>query len=201
MPERTGLRESVAAGGYVIWQHDNGLELALIATGSEVSIALDVAHTLADEGVAVRVISMPCTEWFDEQHADYREQILPESITARVAVEAGVCSGWWKYVGLSGRVVGIETFGVSGSGSEVVTGLGITRATVLGGPRRTHRPLRVYPSTRCARKPGNRRLRDGGILQRARPAIPPTGWPRWLRLRDVQDTGAHSIGEPLGRPL
>lgn len=148
LPARTGLRESVAAGGYVIWQHDNGLELALIATGSEVSITLDVAHTLAAEGVAVRVISMPCTQWFDEQPADYRKQILPESITARVAVEAGVGSGWWKYVGLSGRVVGIETFGVSGSGSEVVTALGLTRATVLSaardaltdhsGPTRTH---------------------------------------------------------------
>lgn len=135
LPARTGLRESVAAGGYVIWQHDNGLELALIATGSEVSIALDVAHTLADEGVAVHVISMPCTEWFDKQHADYCEHVLPESITARVAVEAGVSSGWWKYVGLSGRVVGIETIGISGSGSEVVTTLGLTRATVLWAAR------------------------------------------------------------------
>lgn len=131
LPARAGLRESVAAGGYVLWQHGNGLDLALIATGSEVSIALEVAHALADEGVAVRVISMPCTEWFDEQHADYREHVLPESITARVAVEAGVGSAWWKYVGLSGRVVGIENFGVSGSGSEVVTALGLTRATVL----------------------------------------------------------------------
>jgi len=135
LPVRVGLRQSVAAGGYVVWQHGDGLTLALIATGSEVSIALDAARTLANEGIAVRVVSMPCTEWFDEQGAEYRERVLPESITARVAVEAGVGAAWWKYVGLAGRVVGIERFGASGSGREVVAALGLTRESVLSAAR------------------------------------------------------------------
>ncbi|MGV8968700.1 MAG: transketolase family protein [Cellulomonas sp.] len=135
LPARPGLRESVAAGGYVVWQHGDGLDLALIAAGSEVSVALDVARELASQDVSVRVVSMPCTEWFDEQDESYRDFVLPGSMTARVAVEAGVGSGWWKYVGLAGRVVSIEDFGISGSGSEVAAALGLTHETILTAAR------------------------------------------------------------------
>jgi transketolase len=135
--ERDHLDAKVAHGGYVAWQHGGGLDLALIATGSEVSLALEAAETLAVEGVAVRVISMPSVEWFAASDASYREMVLPASIAARVAVEAGCGDAWYRWVGLDGEVVSVEAFGESGSGAEVMARRGITLDAVLEAARRT----------------------------------------------------------------
>lgn len=135
--ERPGLDESVARGGYVLWQQDAGDELAIIATGSEVSLALAAARELAGDGVAVRVVSMPCVEWFEASDPGYRESVLPESLRARVAVEAGRGGAWYRWVGLDGEVVGVETFGESGSGAQVLARRGITEAAVVDAGRRS----------------------------------------------------------------
>jgi transketolase len=135
--ERADLDTKVAHGGYVAWQHGDGLDLALIATGSEVSLALEAAEALAADGVGVRVISMPSVEWFAASDAAYRESVLPASIAARVAVEAGRGDGWYRWVGLDGEVVSVEEFGESGSGAQVMARRGITLEAVLDAARRT----------------------------------------------------------------
>lgn len=134
---KDGINEAVAHGGYVVWQHGAGDELAMIATGSEVQLALEAARELAQEGVAVRVVSMPCVEWFEASAAGYRESVLPEQVRARVAVEAGRGDAWFKWVGIDGEVVSVETFGESGSGQQVLERRGITAAAVLEAARRT----------------------------------------------------------------
>ena len=116
-------REGTLRGGYVLRQETGDLKLILIATGSEVQHAVAAADQL---GEGVRVVSMPCLERFDRQDADYREQILPAACTSRVAIEAGVTGLWWKYVGTEGRVVGIDSFGLSAPGDTVMAELGIT---------------------------------------------------------------------------
>ncbi|TQS86093.1 transketolase, partial [Limnobaculum zhutongyuii] len=97
---------NVARGGYVLKDCTGTPELILIATGSEVSLAVDAADKLSAEGRKVRVVSMPCTEVFDRQDAAYRESVLPSGVSARVAVEAGIADFWFKYTGLNGRIVG-----------------------------------------------------------------------------------------------
>ncbi|MFC5931286.1 transketolase [Cryobacterium melibiosiphilum] len=127
----------VAAGGYVIWQSGTGLDLALIATGSEVALAIAAARRLSEEdGLAVRVVSMPCVEWFAAAAEPYRHTVLPPSLTARVAVEAGRTDGWWRWVGFAGEVVGIDEFGESGSGPQVMALRGVTEEHVVAAARR-----------------------------------------------------------------
>lgn len=123
-------------GGYVVHRHGRGDELALIATGSELAVAMQAADQLAGEEVHVRVVSMPCTQWFEQQSAAYRNEVLPPSLRARVVVEAGHTGGWWRYAGSDGAVVGIDEFGISGSGSEVMEHLGVTVETVIAAARR-----------------------------------------------------------------
>jgi transketolase len=135
LPERDGLDASVAQGGYVAWQHGDGSDLALIATGSEVQLALAAARALADEGIAVRVVSMPCVEWFEAADAEWRDAVLPPALRARVAVEAGRGDAWWRWVGLDGRVVSIDEFGESGAGAEVMARRGMTVDAVLAAAR------------------------------------------------------------------
>src|SRR3546814_16727471 len=101
----------------------------IIATGSEVSLALDAQQALAAQGIAVRVVSMPCTEVFDQQDAAWRESVLPAGLP-RVAVEAGVTSGWYKYVGLDGAVVGIDTSGESATAGVLFDYFGLTAQPV-----------------------------------------------------------------------
>jgi transketolase len=137
LAERTDLDDGVAQGGYVAWQHGDGLDLALIATGSEVSLAIQAAEQLAAEGVAARVVSMPCIEWFATSGQDWIDSVLPTSVTARVAVEAGRGDAWWRWVGTGGEVVGVETFGESGSGPEIMAFRGITLENVVSAARRT----------------------------------------------------------------
>jgi len=127
----------VTAGGYVRWQHGTGDDLAILATGSEVHLAIEAATQLADKGIAARVVSMPCVEWFTEQSTEYRESVLPPSLRARVAVEAGRGDAWYRWVGLDGEVVSVETFGESGSGPEVLRLRGIHTNAILDAAQRT----------------------------------------------------------------
>jgi len=115
----------IARGGYVLRQPTGTPAAILIATGSEVGLAMDAAELLDKEGTAVSVVSMPSTDLFDAQDQTYRDSVLPPTVTARVAVEAGVPDLWRKYVGLDGDVVGIDTFGESGPAKEVYAHFGL----------------------------------------------------------------------------
>lgn len=115
---RYASAEGVADGGYVISEASAEPKLILIATGSEVELALGAQEKLESEGVATRVVSMPCQEWFDEQPESYREKVLPKAVTARVSIEAGIAMGWEKYVGAEGASVSIEHFGASAAGAK-----------------------------------------------------------------------------------
>lgn len=124
----------VSRGAYVLRDAENASVL-LLATGSEVQLALAAADTLAEQGIAARVVSMPCLEWFDAQDAAYRESVLPSAIRARVSVEAGSTQGWWKYVGTDGRVVGIDHFGASADGNLLFEKFGITADAIAAAAR------------------------------------------------------------------
>jgi len=121
-------REGAYRGGYVIREEEGELEAIIMATGTEVEHALEAAVQLGD---GVRVVSMPCLERFDRQNDDYRSSVLPGSCTRRVAIEAGVTSLWWKYVGEKGRIIGIDRFGLSAPGNTVMKELGITAEAVV----------------------------------------------------------------------
>ena len=135
-PSRDVIMEGVSRGAYIVVTDDTP-EVIIIATGSEVSVAIAAREILSQEGVASRVISMPCTEWFDRQTSDYKESLLPRSITARVAVEAGATFGWYKYVGTSGVVVGIDEFGASAPARELFEQYEITPAHVAHAARQS----------------------------------------------------------------
>jgi transketolase len=119
-----------AKGGYVLVD-DEGFEAIIIATGSEVEIAMEAKQKLNEQGKKVRVVSMPSTELFDAQSDDYKESVLPASCEARVAIEAGATLGWYKYVGLKGGVVGIDRFGASAPYKEIYERLGITSENLV----------------------------------------------------------------------
>ena len=121
-------RAGVLKGGYVAVQETAPLKCILIATGSELQLAIAAAKTL---GAATRVVSLPCTSRFDRQSAEYRESILPSGCRARVAVEAGVTVLWHKYVGLDGKVVGIDRFGLSAPAPTIFKELGVTAEAVV----------------------------------------------------------------------
>ena len=121
----------VRRGAYVISESSREPEVILLATGSEVSIALSAQQTLESSGVSTRVVSAPCLEWFDDQDAEYRESVLPHSVTARVSIEAGIAQGWWKYVGSSGRCISLEHFGASAGAEKLYAEFGITAEAVV----------------------------------------------------------------------
>lgn len=121
----------VGRGAYVISESSNDPQVILIATGSEVSIALSAQQTLESSGVSTRVVSAPCLEWFDAQDAQYRESVLPSKVTARVSVEAGISQGWWKYVGSHGRCISLEHFGASAGAEKLYSEFGITAQAVV----------------------------------------------------------------------
>ena len=108
---------------HLLVTHDDAI---LIATGSEVDLAMQAMRVLGDRGIAVRVVSMPCTNVFDAQPIEYRESVLPSWCRKRVAVEAGVTDFWRKYVGLDGAVVGIDTFGASAPAEVLFRHFGFT---------------------------------------------------------------------------
>ncbi|SUB81411.1 Transketolase 1 [Pragia fontium] len=122
---------NVARGGYILKDCAGVPELILIATGSEVSLAVDAAAKLTAEGRQVRVVSMPSTEVFDRQDENYRESVLPSAVSARVAVEAGIADFWFKYVGLNGRIVGMHSFGESAPADQLFAEFGFTVDNVL----------------------------------------------------------------------
>lgn len=124
----------VARGGYLVREVPSARGL-IIATGSEVSIAIAAAETLAQEGIDVNVASMPCLEWFNQQPQEYRDSVLDPSIIARVAVEAGSTIGWHRYVGDSGAIVGLDHFGASADGPRLFAEFGLTAGAVAGALR------------------------------------------------------------------
>ncbi len=120
----------VKKGGYIL-SCDGEPELIIIATGSEVQLAQDSATELRSQGKKVRVVSMPCTDVFEEQSAQYKESVLPAAVTRRVAVEAGIADYWYKYVGLNGAVVGMTTFGESAPAGELFEYFGFTVENIV----------------------------------------------------------------------
>jgi transketolase len=127
--------DGVAKGAYVLSDSDGTPDVLLLATGSEVQLALAAQETLAGEGVQARVVSMPCLEWFAEQDQSYRDSVLPPDVRARVSVEAGVTTPWWKYVGSEGRTIGIDHFGASADGALLFEKFGITADAVVAAAK------------------------------------------------------------------
>jgi transketolase len=124
--------EGLRRGGYILWESEgNDPSLILIGTGSELYIALEAARVLDDEGLSVRVVSLPSWEAFDKESEDYRESVLPSSVKARVAVEAGIKTGWEHYVGMEGAVIGMDGFGASAPAPVLFEKFGITTENVL----------------------------------------------------------------------
>jgi transketolase len=119
----------IERGGYILKDCNGTPDAIIIATGSEVSLAMEAADALS--GKNIRVVSMPSTNTFDAQDAEYKESVLPSSVTARVAVEAGVTGFWGKYVGLNGKTIGIDTFGESAPAGELYKLFGITTEAVV----------------------------------------------------------------------
>lgn len=117
--------ESIERGGYILVEPEDEPEQIIIATGSEVAIAVEAARRLNGNGSSVRVVSMPSTDAFDSQPEEYREQVLPPACRRRIAVEAGIPDYWRKYVGLDGRILGVPTFGESAPGGAVFEHFGI----------------------------------------------------------------------------
>ncbi len=135
MPRDAQQVADVRRGAYVLLDSDQAPQAILIATGSEVGLAMQAAIKLQSEGVAIRVVSMPCTDVFEAQDAEYREQVLPAAVTARIAVEALHADYWYKYVGLNGRIIGMTTFGESAPGGELMEHFGFTVDNVTAAVR------------------------------------------------------------------
>jgi len=129
MPRTPQQVAAIARGGYVLVDSDAAPECVLIATGSEVAIAVEAARLLTAQGRRVRVVSMPCTSLFDAQDAAYRASVLPAG-TRRVAIEAGSREGWWRYVGNEGAVIGMESFGASAPAKRLFEHFGFTAGHV-----------------------------------------------------------------------
>ncbi len=122
---------SIARGAYVLHETDGQPDVILIATGSEVALAMSSAEVLADDGIHARVVSMPCARVFDAQDAEYREQVLPAEVTARVVIEAGATETWWRFAGSNGRVIGIDRFGMSAPAGELFEHYGFSVDNVV----------------------------------------------------------------------
>ncbi|QMV85359.1 transketolase [Corynebacterium hindlerae] len=129
--------EGVAKGAYVLVDTDGTPDVIIIATGSEVQLAVAAAAELAAEGTKARVVSMPCMEWFLAQDADYREQVLPAAVTARVSVEAGIAMPWHRFLGSQGKAVSLEHFGASADFATLYREFGITTEAVVAAARET----------------------------------------------------------------
>jgi transketolase len=128
--------QNVAKGAYVLQDAANGKpEVILIATGSEVQFAVEARAELESQGIATRVVSAPCLEWFEEQSEQYRESVLPKSVKARVSVEAGLAMGWRKYVGDQGASVGIDHYGASADYATLYREFGITTEAVVAAAK------------------------------------------------------------------
>jgi transketolase len=128
--------QNVAKGAYVLQDAANGKpEVILIATGSEVQFAVEARTELESQGIATRVVSAPCLEWFEEQSEQYRESVLPKSVKARVSIEAGLTMGWRKYVGDQGASIGIDHYGASADYATLYREFGITTEAVVAAAK------------------------------------------------------------------
>lgn len=123
--------ELIERGGYTLLDCEGSPKAIIIATGSEIELAVGAAQKLKEKGQAIRVVSMPCAEIFEAQDAAYRESVLPAKVTARVAIEAGVTDGWVKYVGLAGKVIGMNRFGESAPAGTLFKEFGFTIDNVI----------------------------------------------------------------------
>ena len=124
--------EGVARGAYVLVAGSKPVpDVILLGTGSEVQLAIEAAERLEQEGIAARVVSVPCLDWFAEQDADYQEAVLPQAVTARVSVEAGLALPWWRFLGSHGRAVSLEHFGASAPYQKLFEEFGITTEAVV----------------------------------------------------------------------
>ncbi|MCK5325346.1 MAG: transketolase [Woeseiaceae bacterium] len=130
-PRDEGQVAAIARGGYVLKDAAGDPDVILIATGSEIALAVAAAEQLAGEGVGARVVSVPCTSVFDAQDDDYRQQVLPVGVIARVVVEAGATETWWRYAGSGGKVIGIDRFGESAPAGELFEHFGFTVDNVV----------------------------------------------------------------------
>jgi len=122
---------SIQKGGYILKDASGSIDLIIIATGSEVALAMDAADQLEQQGKSVRVVSMPSTDCFDAQDVQYKESVLPSAVTARLAIEAGISDYWHKYVGLNGAVVGMTSFGESAPAGQLFDHFGFTVDNVI----------------------------------------------------------------------
>jgi transketolase len=126
-----GAASGLKRGAYVLSDPPDGApQVLVIATGSEVEIALEAQSSLSKEGIRCRVVSMPCWELFEAQDPAYRESVLPPSISARVSIEAGVTFGWSRYIGSAGKAIGVDRFGASAPGEVIYEKLGLTPQAV-----------------------------------------------------------------------
>ncbi|MDH5621199.1 MAG: transketolase, partial [Gammaproteobacteria bacterium] len=130
-PRSAAQIANIGRGGYVLKDCDGTPTIILIATGSEVYLAVTAAATLAADGVKARVVSMPSTDVFEAQDAAYRESVLPAAVMARVVIEAGVSNGWWQYAGPQGRIIGLDRFGESAPAEELFEHFGFSAENVV----------------------------------------------------------------------
>ena len=131
------LLDKIERGAYVLADSSDTPDAILIATGSEVELALKAKVKLDSQGVQTRVVSMPCAERFMAQDAEYRESVLPSDISSRVAIEAGHQDFWYKFVGFDGRIVAMDTFGASAPGGELMEMYGFTVENVVSSAKET----------------------------------------------------------------
>ena len=131
------MLDSMAILGYVLAEASANPEVILIATGSEITLALEAREVLESEGVATRVVSMPCVEWFDEQTPAYRESVLPAAVRARVSVEAGIAQSWHRFIGDHGEAVSLEHFGASADYQTLYREFGITTDAVVAAAKKS----------------------------------------------------------------
>ena len=129
--------EGVARGGYVLGECGSAdADVIIIATGSEVQLAVEAAKMLAGRDIKACVVSMPCVEWFDSQPQEYRDHVLPPDVSARVAVEAGIAQSWYKYVGDTGEIISIEHYGESADDKTLFREFGFTAEAVVAAAER-----------------------------------------------------------------
>ena len=143
-PKVAGKVANVSKGAYVLREASSGTpDVILIATGSEVGVAMAAADTLEAAKVATRVVSMPCREWFERQSKSYQEKVLPASVRARVSVEAGVRMGWRDLVGDAGEIIAIDHFGASADAATLFREFGFTPDKVVAAAKRSVKAARA----------------------------------------------------------
>jgi transketolase len=131
LPQDIQQTHQIEKGGYTVFESDTNPDMILIATGSELGLAIDAAKLLTNSGVKTRVVSMPCPELFLKQSHEYQQSVMPDTIRSRVAIEASSQGYWYRFVGLDGAVVGLSDFGLSAPEADVKKALGIDVQTIL----------------------------------------------------------------------